>query len=79
MMSSSDPAGCQHKPEGVRPVVLQEAQSRNALDGGAAEAGNRAVAELSLHLVDMEADETVIDPRALTALVPSPRLVAGQS
>lgn len=63
----------------ARFVLPQEAQSRNAAGGGAAEAGNKAVAELSLHLVNMEADERVIDPRALAAVLLSPRLVAGQS
>jgi hypothetical protein len=51
---------------------MQEAQNRNAAEGGAAEAGQKAVAELSLNLDDLSAEETLIDPRALAAPVPAP-------
>lgn len=51
---------------------LQEAQNRSAVEGGAAEAGNRAVAELSMNLTAEEIDEVVVDPRLLATPSPSP-------
>ena len=67
----------------VKMDAQQEAQSRSAAGGGAAEAGQKAVAELSLNLDDMEAEETVIDPRALmgaatTAPAPQQQAVASR-
>lgn len=54
-------------------VALQEAQNRSAAEGGAAEAGQRAVAELSMNLAAEEAEETLLDPRSAAAsLAPQP-------
>ncbi|EIE18816.1 hypothetical protein COCSUDRAFT_44983 [Coccomyxa subellipsoidea C-169] len=42
----------------------REAQSRSAADGGAAQAGQRAVAELSMNLTAEESDATLLDARS---------------
>ncbi len=56
--------------------ALQEAQNRSAVEGGAAEAGQRAMAELSMNLNAEEAEETLLDARSIapaaSAAPPSP-------
>lgn len=61
----------------TQPVcALQEAQNRSAVEGGAAEAGQRAMAELSMNLSAEEAEETLLDARSVapstSAAPPSP-------
>ncbi|BDA48903.1 probable Afadin- and alpha-actinin-binding protein at N-terminal half [Coccomyxa sp. Obi] len=54
----------------------REAQNRSAVEGGAAEAGQRAMAELSMNLSAEEAEETLLDARSIapasSAAPPSP-------
>jgi len=51
---------------------MQEAKNRSSAEGGAAEAGQKAAAELSLHLSSLEAEEVLLDPGSASP-APSPR------
>ncbi len=53
--------------------AVQEAQNRSAVEGGAAEAGQRAMAELSMNLSAEEAEATLLDASTIApASSPTP-------